>query len=90
MRLICELCEERNLAAIINIHDVALAQLFVQRVVGLQKGRIVYDGPPDGLDADTLTHIYGAEDWTAARPKRDDRPGEGLEPDEERMAGMAG
>ncbi len=89
MRLICELCEERNLAAIINIHDVALAQMFVQRVVGLQKGQIVYDGPPDGLDADTLTHIYGAEDWTA-RPKRDGSPGESLELDEERMAGMAG
>ena len=30
MRLICELCKERGLAAIINIHDVALAQMFVQ------------------------------------------------------------
>jgi hypothetical protein len=29
MRLICELCAERDLAAIINIHDVALAQMFV-------------------------------------------------------------
>ena len=28
MRLIRELCEERGLAAIINIHDVALAQMF--------------------------------------------------------------
>ena len=34
MRLICELCAERRLAAVINIHDVQLAQLFVQRVVG--------------------------------------------------------
>ncbi|RZW05739.1 MAG: phosphonate ABC transporter ATP-binding protein, partial [Rhodobacteraceae bacterium] len=29
MRLINELCRERGLAAIINIHDVALAQMFV-------------------------------------------------------------
>ena len=28
MRLIGELCAERNLAAVINIHDVALAQMF--------------------------------------------------------------
>ena len=33
MRLIKELCEERGLAAIINIHDVALAQMFSERVV---------------------------------------------------------
>ena len=48
MRLINELCEERELAAIINIHDVQLAQMFSQRVVGLELGTIVYDGPPDG------------------------------------------
>ncbi|HMB78327.1 MAG TPA: ATP-binding cassette domain-containing protein, partial [Kiloniellaceae bacterium] len=64
MRLICELCAERNLAAIINIHDVQLAQMFAQRVVGLRLGEIVYDGPPGGLDHDVLTEIYGEEDWT--------------------------
>lgn len=36
MRLIVEICAERNLAAIVNIHDVALAQMFVQRIVGLR------------------------------------------------------
>ena len=50
MRLICELCEERNLPAIINIHDVLLAQMFAKRIVGLQFGAVVYDGPPEGLD----------------------------------------
>ena len=63
MRLICELCEERRLAAIINIHDVALAQMFVQRVVGLRQGIIEFDGPPDSLTPDVLTMIYGEEDW---------------------------
>jgi phosphonate transport system ATP-binding protein len=52
MRLICELCKERGLAAIINIHDVLLAQMFAERIVGLQLGEIVYDGPPDGLTSD--------------------------------------
>ena len=63
MRLICELCEERKLSAIINIHDVLLAQMFAQRIVGLQLGEIVYDGPPSGLASDVLTQIYGEEDW---------------------------
>lgn len=65
MRLVCELCEERELAAIINIHDVMLAQMFSKRIVGLQLGEIVYDGPPDGLTPEVLTQIYGEEDWSA-------------------------
>ena len=65
MRLINELCAERGLAAIINIHDVLLAQMYSQRVVGLELGSIVYDGPPDGLTPEVLTRIYGEEDWEA-------------------------
>jgi len=65
MRLICDLCEERQLAAIINIHDVQLAQMFAERIVGLQLGMIVYDGAPDGMTPAVLTQIYGEEDWEA-------------------------
>lgn len=72
MRLIVEVCAERGLAAIVNIHDVALAQQFVQRIVGLRKGRIVFDGQPDALTADVLTEIYGAEDWSATIRKVDE------------------
>lgn len=65
MRLITEICAERQLTAIINIHDVALAQLFVQRIIGLRQGEVVYDGAPEGLTAEVLTDIYGVEDWSA-------------------------
>ena len=72
MRLICELCEERRLAAIINIHDVALAQMFVQRVIGLRFGAIEFDGAPEALTPDVLTTIYGEEDWEATIEKVED------------------
>ncbi len=91
MRLICELCAERNLAAVINIHDVQLAQLFVQRVVGLRAGRMVFDGPPGNLTSEVLTTIYGEEDWIAAADRKRGADGDADdEPtlDEERMAGM--
>ncbi len=65
MRLISELCRERNLSAIVNIHDVALAQMFVERIVGLQMGEIIFDGSPDELTPEVLTKIYGEEDWEA-------------------------
>lgn len=91
MRLITELCEERGLTAIINIHDVPLAKLFAQRVIGLQAGRIVYDGSPEGLTPDALTQIYGEEDWTAADRKdlstnKDDHEHDPL--DQDRLAGQ--
>lgn len=65
MRLITELCAERKLAAIVNIHDVALAQMFVQRVIGLRFGVIEFDGLPTALTPEVLTAVYGEEDWQA-------------------------
>jgi len=67
MRLIRNACQERNLPAIINIHDVMLAQQFTDRMIGLKSGEIVFDGPPDTLTDEVLTTIYGNEDWTQLR-----------------------
>jgi phosphonate transport system ATP-binding protein len=61
MRLIAEVCRESGLAAVINLHDVALARRFCPRILGLQEGRIVFDGPPADLDDEVLTEIYGEE-----------------------------
>ena len=99
MRLIRELCAERKpLSAIINIHDVTLAQTFSERIVGLRLGEIVYDGPPAGLTAEVLTQIYGEEDWSATVGKLEEDvdeeaadhtiPLQPLQPDRDRMAGL--
>ncbi len=95
MRLICEVCAERQLAAIVNIHDVNLAQMFVQRIVGLRQGKVVFDGPAAALTPEVLTRIYGEEDWTRS-VKREDEEDEGSarpvaphgEPERERLAGL--
>ena len=95
-----ELCAERKLSAIINIHDVMLAQMFAERIVGLQLGEIVYDGPPNNLTADVLTKIYGEEDWSATIRKVDEAQEDGEpaadnvvlfeppQPDRNRLAGL--
>ena len=68
MRLLSELCAERGLAAVINIHDVQLAQRFVQRVIGLRKRDVsCTTGRPTASTPDVLTSIYGEEDWTEPR-----------------------
>ena len=64
MRLLRELATERQTPALVNIHDVALARDYSDRVVGLQGGRVVFDGPPSALTAEVLTTIYGDEDWS--------------------------
>ncbi|MBY8974278.1 phosphonate ABC transporter ATP-binding protein [Rhodobacteraceae bacterium NNCM2] len=67
MRLLTEICAERGLPAIVNIHDVPLAQQFMQRIVGLRAGEVVFDGAPADLNEAVLTEIYGEEDWNAMR-----------------------
>jgi phosphonate transport system ATP-binding protein len=43
--------------------------MFVSRIIGLRAGKVVYDGPPSGLDQEILMAIYGEEDWTALSAK---------------------
>jgi phosphonate transport system ATP-binding protein len=88
MRLIREVCAERGLPAIINIHDVVLAQSFTERIIGLRAGKLVFDGPPADLDDSALTMIYGEEDWTAMRKAKLDDEIEDERETEERMAGL--
>ncbi len=72
MRLVRELAVERATPAIVNLHDVALAREFADRVVGFGGGRIVFDDAPAALDDATLDRIYGGEDWNA--PDDDEPP----------------
>jgi len=53
----------RGIPVIVNMHDVDLARRFASRIVGMSGGRVVYDGPPQGLGDDMLRQIYGGEDW---------------------------
>jgi len=64
MRILVELADEEQTPTLLNIHDVPLAKTFASRVIGMQDGRIVFDGSPDELTEDVLTQIYGEEDWT--------------------------
>jgi phosphonate transport system ATP-binding protein len=77
MRLVKELVSERQTPAIINIHDVALAKAFADRVVGLKDGMVAFDDDPAKLDDAALADIYGDEDWTA---DTDDAPPSGTAP----------
>ncbi len=72
MRLLVELAHERGTPALVNIHDVGLAQSFADRVIGLTEGKIVFDGTPQEVTAQVLTNIYGEEDWSTTIRKFED------------------
>jgi phosphonate transport system ATP-binding protein len=68
LRLLAELAREHGLTAVVNLHDIPLAQLFADRVVGLRAGQVVFDGAPAELTPAVLTSIYGEEDWHGQAP----------------------
>jgi len=79
MRLLVELAHENNTPALVNIHDVALAQTFSDRIIGLADGRIVFDGTAEDVTSDVLTQIYGEEDWSTTIRKVDEEDENGGE-----------
>lgn len=71
MRLLTELVSERGTPALVNIHDVALAQTFSDRIIGLREGKIVFEGVSNQVTESVLTDIYGEEDWSSTIRKVD-------------------
>jgi phosphonate transport system ATP-binding protein len=63
MELISKRAGERDIPVIVNIHNVALAKRYADRIVGMSKGEIVFDGPPRDLEDSHLLQIYGGEGW---------------------------
>jgi phosphonate transport system ATP-binding protein len=63
MELISKRAGERDIPVIVNIHNVVLAQRYADRIVGMSKGQVVFDGPPRALEDSHLMQIYGGEGW---------------------------
>ncbi|WP_331308552.1 phosphonate ABC transporter ATP-binding protein [Methylobacterium oryzae] len=63
MEILSRLAAERGVPVVVNIHNVALAQRFAARIVGMSGGHVVYDGPPDRMSEADLRGIYGGENW---------------------------
>jgi phosphonate transport system ATP-binding protein len=63
MELMSRRAGERDIPLIVNIHNVELARRFADRIIGMSKGEIVFDGPPRALQDSHLLAIYGGEGW---------------------------
>ncbi|GGN60128.1 MULTISPECIES: phosphonate ABC transporter ATP-binding protein [Oceanobacillus] len=49
---------ETNISVIINIHHVEIALEYADRIIGIRKGKIVYDGKAEDLTEENLNYIY--------------------------------
>jgi phosphonate transport system ATP-binding protein len=54
--------QEMGISILLNIHHVELALNYADRIIGINKGRIVYDGPSKNVDQTVLDAIYGDEE----------------------------
>ena len=61
--LMTRLAAASAIPVIVNIHNVDLAKRFASRIIGMSKGRVVFDGPPGALKEEHLAEIYGGESW---------------------------
>jgi phosphonate transport system ATP-binding protein len=49
----------KNIPVMVNMHDVELAKVFANRIIGMAGGDIVFDGKPELLQQAQLDLIYG-------------------------------
>jgi phosphonate transport system ATP-binding protein len=71
MELLAEINRHDGITVVVSLHQVGFALKYCQRVVALDRGRVVYDGLAAGLSAERLRAIYGSDtdlDFTGAEP----------------------
>lgn len=59
LELLVALAEEMGTTLILNLHQVELAVQFSQRIVGLKRGRVLFDVKATDLSNSNLDELYG-------------------------------
>jgi phosphonate transport system ATP-binding protein len=60
-----QVAKELGITVLCNLHQVDYAREFAERVVGMSKGAVVFDGPAAELTEDILHRIYYREEKAA-------------------------
>ncbi|MDQ0185976.1 phosphonate ABC transporter ATP-binding protein [Cytobacillus sp. FSL R5-0569] len=53
--------EEMGITCIVNLHQVEVAQSYSNRIIGLNKGHLVFNGPNRQLDSLHIGEVYGMD-----------------------------
>jgi phosphonate transport system ATP-binding protein len=60
LALLRRISQEDGLTVVTSLHVLELARLYGRRVVGIRAGRVVYDGPSDGLTDTVAERIFAS------------------------------
>ncbi len=61
MQSLREINERDGLPVICNLHTLDTARSYCDRVIGMRRGKLVFDGPPSELNRNAVRDIYGAD-----------------------------
>lgn len=53
--------KELGITVLCNLHDLDVAEQYCGRIIGMERGKIVFDGPPGDLNRATRQRIYGQD-----------------------------
>ncbi len=53
--------ERDGITVVTNLHTLDTARNYCSRIIGMAQGRVVFDGTPDRLTAETVQEIYGSD-----------------------------
>jgi phosphonate transport system ATP-binding protein len=53
--------EEQGITVITNLHTLDTARSYCERIVGMARGKVVFDGTPEELTTEVARELYGAE-----------------------------
>ena len=56
-----KLNRENGITVIVNIHDVETALEYSDRILGIKKGQLAFDGKPSEVNVDVIRNIYGQD-----------------------------
>lgn len=62
MGLLREICDRDGITVVVNLHQVDLARRFADRIIGMNSGKIVFDGSPKHMTQSVMRTIYQRED----------------------------
>ena len=58
MDILTGIAEKDRITIIMTLHDVEMARRYAKRIVGLSKGKIIFDGRAEDLTPEVLHNIY--------------------------------
>ena len=74
MTLLAELCGEPEQATqralVVSLHDLEMARMFCDRIIGLREGKIIFDCAADQLDSQRIEALYQLNDQTRSSHNR--------------------